>query len=75
MKSTLFFREIQKRSPLFILDDIQEIVVKAILNDNEVEYYIKHKGCKEVKITAQSSIVYDAIMGGEFITQKDYESF
>ncbi|MDE6020291.1 MAG: hypothetical protein K2H01_04725 [Ruminococcus sp.] len=70
-----FYSNIRIKSPLYILDDFQEIVLKAERDGDNVKFRLKHKGCKEVSIDSKSKTVFDGINGGEFIERKKYEDY
>lgn len=70
-----FYSNIRITSPLYVLDDFQEIVIKAEREGDKVNYLLKHKGCKEVSIDSKSKTVLECIMGGKFIDRKKYEDY
>ena len=56
----------------YMKDDFYEIAIRIA---GPTETYLKHKGRGEVRVPYDYETLNDVILGGEFISREEYESF
>jgi hypothetical protein len=59
----------------FMKDDFYEIAVKYEMVDGEAAVSLKYRNHQEVESSQSNESVMQVVMGGEFITEKEYEEY
>ncbi len=75
MEIMKFVSLIESKKAVYLYDDFQEVVMRAVLEGNDTRYFIKHEGRKEVELPQSSETITDALFAGKEITKKQYEDY
>lgn len=66
----------KRNETVYVYDDFEGIVFRFVPNDEkETICFAKRSGKNEYKIDWTTNLVMNARMGGEFITEKEYNEF
>jgi hypothetical protein len=66
---------LEKRKEIYIMDDLEDIVVRYNPVKEGYKNFAKFKGEKEYEISESSNVVTRADMGGTILTKEQYYSY
>ena len=66
---------LNRKSVVYIEDDIEEIVIRISDGDDDFQVYAKRHGKKERKTDVHIKVVYDALIQGKEITKERYDKY
>lgn len=69
------FEKLQAKQEVYLYEDVREVVVKIVPIGEFYVCYAKYKGKNEFMIDSTSKTVTDAELGGDIITEEEYEIF
>lgn len=77
MKSnlTIIGEMLSSGQDVYMCDDFEEIVIRQSLGDERTITHIKRKGQEERDIDSSAKIVFEACLGGRFISREEYEQY
>lgn len=68
-------KKLNNQESVYIKDDFEEVVIRLIPNNEEVEVYAKFKGQSEYLIDRTAKLVLDVEMNGNEISKSEYEEY
>lgn len=75
MEMTLIVARIKNGEVYFKCASAPEYLIRIDTSKEDWEYWIKFEGKQEMKTTYTSSLITDAFLQIEFITEKEYTDF
>ncbi|MGB4901257.1 MAG: hypothetical protein WBP00_10820 [Saprospiraceae bacterium] len=61
--------------PVYLLDSFEGAVFHLYQEGDETKATAKFKGGEEYSIDSTTKLVYEAMLGGELITEKEYKEY